>query len=56
MDMKLRIMEDKMKAIKGSSAFGLDAAYMCLVPGVKIHAKLKVSDFEKYKGLHILMK
>lgn len=40
-----------MKVIEGSSAIGLDTADMCLVPGVKIHAKFKVPDFEKYKGV-----
>lgn len=41
-----------MKAKKGSNAFGLDAAKMCLVSGVQILAKFKVSEFEKYKGVN----
>lgn len=53
-DMKFRIIEEKFKAMEGSGAFGLDAADMCLVPGVKIMAKFKVLTFEKYKGLPIL--
>lgn len=39
-----------MKVIEGSNDIGLDAAKMCLVPGVVIPAKFKVPDFEKYKG------
>lgn len=37
--------------MEGSNAFGLDTADMCLVLGVKIPAKFKVPDFEKYKGV-----
>lgn len=40
-----------MKAIEGSNGLGLDAADMCQVSGVKIHAKFKVPDFENYKGI-----
>lgn len=39
-----------MKAIESFDALGLDAAEMCLVPGVVIPNKFKVLDFEKYKG------
>ena len=34
--------------------FGLDAADMCLVPGVKIPPKFKVPNFEKYQGITYL--
>ncbi|XP_050915688.1 uncharacterized protein LOC127130766 [Lathyrus oleraceus] len=51
MERKVRALEEKLKAIEGSSVFGLDTADMCLVPRVKIPAKFKVPDFEKYKGI-----
>lgn len=44
-----------MKAIKGSGTFSLEAADMCLVPGVKILTKFKVLVFEKYKGFNFPM-
>lgn len=46
-DRKLCAIEEKMKAMEGPSAFGLDAAKMCLVSGVQIPAKFKVPNFEK---------
>lgn len=48
MEKNFCVIEEKMKAIEGSSAFGLDAVDMCLVPGVKTPAKFKIPDFEKY--------
>lgn len=45
------VLEEKMKVIEGSGAFGLDTADMCLVLGVKIHEKFKVSDLDKCKGV-----
>lgn len=48
-DRKFRAIEEKMKAMEGPNAFGLDAVEMCLVPGVQIHSKFKVPNFEKYK-------
>lgn len=50
-DRKFRAIEEKMKVTEGSNAFGLDAAEMCLVPGIQIPAKFKVPNFEKYKGV-----
>lgn len=49
-DRKFRAIEEKMKVMEGSNAFGLDAAEMCLVSGVQIPTKFKVTSFEKYKG------
>lgn len=46
-DRKFRILEEKLKAIEGSGAFGLDIADTCLLPGVKIPAKFQIPDFEK---------
>lgn len=48
---KFRAIEEKIKVMEGSNAFGLDATEMCLVPSVQIPAKLKVPSFEKYKGV-----
>lgn len=44
-----------MKAMEGFGTFGLEAADMCLVPGVKIPTKFKVPVFEKYKGDNCLI-
>lgn len=44
---KVRAIEDKLKAMEGSNAIGLDATEMCLVPGVVIPAKFKVPYLEK---------
>lgn len=43
-------MDERVWAIEGPNTFGLEAADMCLVPGVKIPVKFKVPTFEKYKG------
>ncbi|XP_058775731.1 uncharacterized protein LOC131650007 [Vicia villosa] len=43
-------MRKEIKALKGKNSFGKNAYDMCLVPNVKIPAKFKVPDFEKYKG------
>lgn len=45
------MIDERFKAIEGSRTFGLDAADMCLVLGVKIPAKFKVPAFEMYKGV-----
>lgn len=47
---KIKAIEEKLRAMESTNALGLDAAEMCLVPGVVIPAKFKVSDFEKCKG------
>jgi len=48
---KLEILEERLQKIEGASAceFG-DVAGLCLVPDVVIPPKLKVPEFEKYKG------
>ncbi|XP_050877383.1 uncharacterized protein LOC127081144 [Lathyrus oleraceus] len=48
---RFHMMEDEIKAIEGPDTFGLDAANMCLVQGVKIPPKFKVPNFEKYQGI-----
>lgn len=47
---KVKAIEEKLRAMEGSDAIGLDAIEMCLVPKVVIPGKFKVPDFEKYKG------
>ncbi|XP_050877338.1 uncharacterized protein LOC127081095 [Lathyrus oleraceus] len=47
---KVKAIEEKLKAMGSTDILGLNAAEMCLVPGVIILAKFKVPDFEKYKG------
>lgn len=48
-DKKVRAIEEKLKAMESTDAFGLDGVDMCLVSGVVILTKIKVPDFEKYK-------
>ncbi|GAU40821.1 hypothetical protein TSUD_398050, partial [Trifolium subterraneum] len=48
---KYKALEERLKAIEGFSAFGIDALDMCLVPDVVVPPKFKTPDFEKYKGL-----
>lgn len=38
LERKFRMMDERVKAIEGSSTFGLDVVDMCLVPGVRIPA------------------
>lgn len=47
---KVKAIEEKLRAMESTDVLGLDAAKMCLVPGVVIPAKFKVLDFENYKG------
>ncbi|XP_027337055.1 uncharacterized protein LOC113850692 [Abrus precatorius] len=47
---KLQILEERLRAIEGSS-YGIgEAADLCLVPDVIVPPKFKVPDFDKYKG------
>ena len=43
-------MQREMEALRGKELFKKNMNDMCLVPNVKIHAKFKVPEFEKYKG------
>lgn len=43
-------LQKKLKVVKGKDLFGKNAYDLWLVPNVKIPVKLKVPDFEKYKG------
>ncbi|XP_050918550.1 uncharacterized protein LOC127135978 [Lathyrus oleraceus] len=46
------MVEERFKAMEGPDTFGLDAADMCLVSGVKIPPKFKVPSFEKKMVAH----
>ena len=43
-------MQKEMKALRGKELFGQNVNELCLVLKVKIPAKFKVPEFEKYKG------
>ena len=43
-------MQKEMKALRGKELFGQNVSELCLVPNVKVPAKLKVPEFERYKG------
>ncbi|CAL5198950.1 unnamed protein product [Lathyrus oleraceus] len=45
-----RVLEKRLKAIEGEDTIELNALGMCLVPDLVIPAKLKLPEFEKYKG------
>lgn len=47
---KVCAIKEKLNAMEGSNAIGLETAEICLVPSVIIPAKFKVPNFEKYKG------
>ncbi|XP_050915438.1 uncharacterized protein LOC127130475 [Lathyrus oleraceus] len=46
-----QLLDDKIRVIKGFSAFGIDARDLFLVPNVVLPQKFKVLDLPKYKGL-----
>lgn len=48
---KLQSLEERLKAIEGQGALGMDLTDLGLVPGVRIPHKFKVPTFEKYTGL-----
>lgn len=43
-------LQKEIKALRGKELFGRDVNDMCLVPDVKMPAKFKLPEFEKYKG------
>ncbi|RDX95692.1 hypothetical protein CR513_21745, partial [Mucuna pruriens] len=47
---KINALEERMRAIEGTSSHGIDAANLCLVPDIELPADFKVPKFEKYKG------
>lgn len=48
---RLRALEDKFKSFEVHFTPSLDVVDMCLVPGLVIPKKFKVSDFDEYKGV-----
>ncbi|XP_050896113.1 uncharacterized protein LOC127102826 [Lathyrus oleraceus] len=50
LERKLKMMDERVRAIEGPNTFGLEATDMCLVPGIMIPTKFKVPAFEKYQG------
>lgn len=49
-DKKYRLLEERLKAVEGKGALGMDLTDLGLVPGVKVPPKFKVPVFEKYNG------
>ncbi|XP_058784430.1 uncharacterized protein LOC131659234 [Vicia villosa] len=47
---KLHLLDKRLKAVEDRDCLGLDAASLCLLPGIKIPPKFKVPNFEKFKG------
>jgi len=48
---KLDLIEERLRAIEGIGDYPFaDMVELCLVPDVVIPPKLKVPDFDKYKG------
>ncbi|XP_050908999.1 uncharacterized protein LOC127122752 [Lathyrus oleraceus] len=55
-----RLLDERIRAIEGFSAYGMDAKDLCLVPNVVLPPKFKVPDLPKHKGLscprsHVIM-
>lgn len=50
-DRKLRLLEERLKAVERQGALGMDLTDLGLVPGVRIPHKFKVPSFDKYTGL-----
>ncbi|XP_050889620.1 uncharacterized protein LOC127094899 [Lathyrus oleraceus] len=55
-----RLLDEKIRDIKGFSAYGMDAKDLCLVPHVVFPPMFKAPDLPKYKGLscprsHVIM-
>ena len=48
---KLKLIEERLKAVEGSDVYGLVDAYkMSLVPDLVLPPKFKVPTFDKYDG------
>lgn len=50
-DHKFLLLEERLKAVEGQGALGMDLTDLGLVPGVRIPPKFKVPSFDKYTGL-----
>ena len=49
-DRKYQLLEERLKAVEGKGALGMDANDLGLVSGVKVPPKFKPPTFEKYNG------
>lgn len=47
---KIQALSKKLSALQGKDLFGKNAGEMCLVPNVRVPAKFKLPEFDKYKG------
>ena len=47
---KFQMLEERVKVMEGHNIHGLDITDLGLVLGIKIPAKFKAPDFDKYKG------
>ncbi|XP_050897112.1 uncharacterized protein LOC127103924 [Lathyrus oleraceus] len=55
-----QLLDERIRAIEGFSAYNMDAKDLCLVPNVVVPPKFKAPDLPKYKGLscprsHVIM-
>lgn len=50
--MDYQLLDNRIRAIKGFSSFGIDARDLCLVSNMVLPQKFKVLDLPKYKGLN----
>lgn len=47
---QIQALSNKLNALQGKDIFGKNVGEMCLVQNVRVPAKFKVPEFEKYKG------
>ncbi|XP_050909028.1 uncharacterized protein LOC127122784 [Lathyrus oleraceus] len=47
---QIQALIKKLNALQGKDIFGKKASEMCLIPNVRVPAKFKVPEFEKYKS------
>jgi hypothetical protein len=50
MDPMFRRLEERLKAVEGQNALGVDVADLGLVPGVRVPPKFRLPIFDKYNG------
>ncbi|XP_050876704.1 uncharacterized protein LOC127080428 [Lathyrus oleraceus] len=46
---QIQALSKKLNALKGKDLFGKNSGEMCVIPNVRVLAKFKVPEFEKYK-------
>ncbi|XP_058784596.1 uncharacterized protein LOC131659422 [Vicia villosa] len=47
---KIRLIEERLRAIEGKGVLGMDITDLGLVPGIRVPPKFKVPIFDKYNG------